>query len=278
MSTPPSPPENYPLRKCASSCQGQLHQASRKVGHRNCSEVSRLKARSPEGQEPDRPVVLPRRRFIYGFRFFVTMFMGFVTATVFLRTQFSADSVGSGNLYFGEPCCRSLQPAALRPMPPRSLFRSCLRHALAPCWPVRASTMRCWFAIGEAATQSRPGQPLQLHQCKAHALFPPQFDQLNHHQCRCTILNAGVLFFSSIMILFDGFAEETLTVQRLPGFFRQRGNMLYSAAAYVWPTTIIRIPYSFLCALLWCAPPPPPPRARPPPSYTESDTTSCDGF
>ena len=66
------------------------------------------------------------------------------------------------------------------------------------------------------------------------------------------------------MLLFDGFAEETLTVQRLPGFFRQRDNMLYSAAAYVWPTTIIRIPYSLLCALLWCAPLPPPPPPPPP--------------
>ena len=63
---------------------------------------------------------------------------------------------------------------------------------------------------------------------------------------------AGVIFFSSIMILFDGFAEETLTGQRLPGFFKQRDNMFYSAAAYVWPTTIIRMPYSLLCAVLWC--------------------------
>ncbi len=27
----------------------------------------------------------------------------------------------------------------------------------------------------------------------------------------------GMIFFSMIMLLFDGFAEETLTVQRLPG-------------------------------------------------------------
>lgn len=60
-----------------------------------------------------------------------------------------------------------------------------------------------------------------------------------------------MIFFSSIMLLFDGFAEETLTVQRIPGFFKQRDNMFYSAAAYVFPTTIIRIPYSLLCATLW---------------------------
>ena len=42
-------------------------------------------------------------RFIYGFRFFVTLIMGVVTATLFIRTEFSADSVESGNLYFGAP-------------------------------------------------------------------------------------------------------------------------------------------------------------------------------
>eukprot|EP00208_Stichococcus_sp_RCC1054_P006723 CAMPEP_0206141786 /NCGR_PEP_ID=MMETSP1473-20131121/14100_1 /ASSEMBLY_ACC=CAM_ASM_001109 /TAXON_ID=1461547 /ORGANISM="Stichococcus sp, Strain RCC1054" /LENGTH=1124 /DNA_ID=CAMNT_0053536477 /DNA_START=231 /DNA_END=3601 /DNA_ORIENTATION=+ len=109
-----------------------------------------------------RELTLARRNlFVYGFRFFVTMFMGFVTATLFIRTEFSADSVANGNLYF------------------------------------------------------------------------------------------GMIFFSSIMLLFDGFAEETLTVQRIPGFFKQRDNMFYSAAAYVFPTTIIRIPYSLLCATLW---------------------------
>ena len=56
------------------------------------------------------------------------------------------------------------------------------------------------------------------------------------------------------MMTFDGFAEETLTVQQLSGFFRQRDNMFYSAASYVWPITIIRTPYSFLCAVLWCPP------------------------
>lgn len=51
---------------------------------------------------PTDPDVRIHDRFVYGFRFFVTMFMGFVTATLFIRTEFSADSVANGNLYFGE--------------------------------------------------------------------------------------------------------------------------------------------------------------------------------
>ena len=100
----------------------------------------------------------------------------------------------------------------------------------------------------------------------------------------------GVIFFSLIATMFDGFAEETLTVrqlslsamqllqshgdpaiavrvgvslvhpelhrhprqvQRLPGWFKQRDNHFYPAWAYVFPTTVLRIPYSLLIALLW---------------------------
>lgn len=44
---------------------------------------------------------MKRNAFLYCFRFFVTMFMGVVTATTFLRTELSANSIGSANLYFG---------------------------------------------------------------------------------------------------------------------------------------------------------------------------------
>lgn len=33
------------------------------------------------------------------------------------------------------------------------------------------------------------------------------------------------------MCRFDGFAEETVTVQRLPGWFKQRSNRLYPVRA-----------------------------------------------
>ena len=36
----------------------------------------------------------------------------------------------------------------------------------------------------------------------------------------------GVVFFSLIMLMFDGFAEMTFTILRLPGFFKQRGIFL----------------------------------------------------
>lgn len=79
-------------------------------------------------------VLVKRNAFLYIFRFFLTMFMAFVTATLFLRTQLHANSVAQGQLYF------------------------------------------------------------------------------------------SVVFFSLIMLMFDGFAEMTFTILRLDGFYKQRGK------------------------------------------------------
>lgn len=83
-------------------------------------------------------VLVKRNAFLYIFRFFLTMFMAFVTATLFLRTQLHADSVQQGQLYF------------------------------------------------------------------------------------------AVVFFSLIMLMFDGFAEMTFTILRLQGFYKQRGTQTAS--------------------------------------------------
>ena len=40
-----------------------------------------------------------------------------------------------------------------------------------------------------------------------------------------------MLVFCAAMCRFDGFAEETVTVQRLPGWFKQRSNRLYPVRA-----------------------------------------------
>ena len=45
--------------------------------------------------------------------------------------------------------------------------------------------------------------------------------------------------------------SDPVQVQRLPGWFKQRDNYFYPAWAYVFPTTVLRMPYSLLIALLW---------------------------
>ncbi|KAK9794008.1 hypothetical protein WJX73_008792 [Symbiochloris irregularis] len=61
----------------------------------------------------------------------------------------------------------------------------------------------------------------------------------------------SVLFFSLMICMFDGITELNLTVDRLPGFYRQRDNRFYSAWAFVLPVTLLRLPYSLLVAVVW---------------------------
>lgn len=59
------------------------------------------------------------------------------------------------------------------------------------------------------------------------------------------------LFFALIHMMFNAFTEMTLTVWRLPVFYKQRDNMFYPAWAFSIPGWLMRIPYSFAEALIW---------------------------
>ena len=61
----------------------------------------------------------------------------------------------------------------------------------------------------------------------------------------------GALFFSLLCIMFNGFAEMSLTILRLPVFFKQRDLLFYPAWAYTLPTFILRIPQSVVESFLW---------------------------
>ncbi|XAR52748.1 hypothetical protein NMG60_11020974 [Bertholletia excelsa] len=61
----------------------------------------------------------------------------------------------------------------------------------------------------------------------------------------------GALFFSLIILFFDGFPELPLTVSRLAVFYKQRDLYFYPAWAYAIPATILKVPLSLLEALLW---------------------------
>ena len=42
-------------------------------------------------------------------------------------------------------------------------------------------------------------------------------------------------------------------MERLPGFYRQRDNRMYSTLSFITPVTLLRLPYSFAIALVWSA-------------------------
>ena len=54
-----------------------------------------------------------------------------------------------------------------------------------------------------------------------------------------------------LIMLFNGIAEMSMTVERLSVFHKQRNNHFYDAFSFVMPGTIMRIPYSLLEAVVW---------------------------
>ncbi|KAM3699915.1 hypothetical protein ACB098_05G059300 [Castanea mollissima] len=62
---------------------------------------------------------------------------------------------------------------------------------------------------------------------------------------------AGALFFSVIVTLFNGLAELSMTIARLPVFYKQRDLLFYPPWAYALPAWILKIPISCIEAAVW---------------------------
>ncbi|GFZ04195.1 pleiotropic drug resistance 7 [Actinidia rufa] len=61
----------------------------------------------------------------------------------------------------------------------------------------------------------------------------------------------GVLLFTMIINMFNGFAELSLTIQRLPVFYKQRDLLFHPPWAFTLPTFLLRIPISVLESIVW---------------------------
>ncbi|KAL8230374.1 hypothetical protein R6Q57_000152 [Mikania cordata] len=64
-------------------------------------------------------------------------------------------------------------------------------------------------------------------------------------------LYMGALFFGVVMVMFNGMAEISMTIAKLPVFYKQRNFLFYPPWAYSIPSWIIKIPISFLEAAVW---------------------------
>ncbi|KAG6718028.1 hypothetical protein I3842_04G130500 [Carya illinoinensis] len=62
---------------------------------------------------------------------------------------------------------------------------------------------------------------------------------------------AGALFYGVVVIMFNGTAEISMTVAKLPVFFKQRNLLFYPAWAYSLPSWIIKIPITFVEVAVW---------------------------
>ncbi|GLJ08874.1 hypothetical protein SUGI_0097450 [Cryptomeria japonica] len=61
----------------------------------------------------------------------------------------------------------------------------------------------------------------------------------------------GALFFTLVNIMFNGFVELSMTMTRLPVFYKQRDSKLYPAWAYSLPTWVMRVPLSLMESSIW---------------------------
>ncbi|KAL9443070.1 hypothetical protein AB3S75_016429 [Citrus x aurantiifolia] len=61
----------------------------------------------------------------------------------------------------------------------------------------------------------------------------------------------GALFFAVITIMFNGFSELSMTIMKLPVFYKQRDFLFFPAWAYSLPTWILKIPITFIEVGIW---------------------------
>ncbi|PWA40906.1 pleiotropic drug resistance protein 1 [Artemisia annua] len=61
----------------------------------------------------------------------------------------------------------------------------------------------------------------------------------------------GAAFFGVTLLMFNGMSEISMTIAKLPVFYKQRNFLFYPSWAYAIPSWIMKIPVSFVEAAVW---------------------------
>lgn len=61
----------------------------------------------------------------------------------------------------------------------------------------------------------------------------------------------GSLFYAIIALMFIGLAEISMTVSKLPVFYKQRNLQFFPPWAYAVPAWIIKIPLTLVEVIMW---------------------------
>ncbi|CAI8614411.1 unnamed protein product [Vicia faba] len=61
----------------------------------------------------------------------------------------------------------------------------------------------------------------------------------------------GALFYAVVVIMFNGVAEVSMVVSRLPVFYKQRGCLFFPTWIYALPGWILKIPLTFVEVAVW---------------------------
>ncbi|GFP96776.1 pleiotropic drug resistance protein 1 [Phtheirospermum japonicum] len=61
----------------------------------------------------------------------------------------------------------------------------------------------------------------------------------------------GATFFTTTLLMFNGMSEVSMTIYKLPVFYKQRDALFFPPWVYSLPTWILKIPISFIEAGVW---------------------------
>ncbi|XP_058737880.1 pleiotropic drug resistance protein 1-like isoform X1 [Vicia villosa] len=75
--------------------------------------------------------------------------------------------------------------------------------------------------------------------------------QMHHDSVSDGGIYAGALFYGSLVILLNGFAELSMMVGRLPVFYKQRDLLFFPSWAYALPSWILKVPINFAEVGIW---------------------------
>ncbi|URD80077.1 Pleiotropic drug resistance protein [Musa troglodytarum] len=67
------------------------------------------------------------------------------------------------------------------------------------------------------------------------------------------VIYIGALLFGLIVNVFNGFAELSIAISRLPVFYKHRDLLFYPAWVFTLPNFLLRIPISILETIVWTA-------------------------
>ncbi|KAB2636440.1 pleiotropic drug resistance protein 1-like [Pyrus ussuriensis x Pyrus communis] len=75
--------------------------------------------------------------------------------------------------------------------------------------------------------------------------------EMRHDSVDDGVVYAGALFFSLVAVMFNGLADLSMTVTRLPVFYKQRNLLFFPPWAYALPTWILKIPITCIEVVVW---------------------------
>ncbi|XP_062089780.1 pleiotropic drug resistance protein 1-like isoform X2 [Humulus lupulus] len=75
--------------------------------------------------------------------------------------------------------------------------------------------------------------------------------KMHHKTLQDGNIYLGSLFFSTLMIMFNGMSELPMTIVKLPVFYKQRDLQFFPAWAYALPSMILKIPVAFIEVAVW---------------------------